>query len=293
MRIAFLFFLAYVNLFAFDVSKVTYSSHEVANGKTLLLQLEKQDGIRYRWVTLGKEKFIVSTNPLNTNEVYAFVPFSYYAKKENKKLTLEYEEDGDVKHEELLVKVVDGKYAKEQIEVAKEKVNPQKKEVKERIAKEYKEAMDIYAYVSKNSYVSKPFILPLSSTITSDFGKARVYNGSLKGYHSGTDFRAKTGTPIVAVNDGRVVLVKNRFYSGGSVVIDHGYGLYSCYFHLSDFGVKEGDIVQQGEQIGLSGATGRVTGPHLHFAVRVGGVQVDPLQLIELFNTKLLKGERS
>ena len=293
MRIVFLFFLAYVSLFAFDVSKVTYSSHQVANGKTLLLQLQKQDGITYKWVTLGKQKFIVSTNPLDVNEAYVFIPFSYYAKKENKKLTLVYEEAGDAKHEELLVKVVDGKYAKEKIEVAKEKVNPQKKEVKERIAKEYKEAMDIYAYVSKNSYVSKPFILPLNSAITSDFGKARVYNGSLKGYHSGTDFRAKTGTPIAAVNDGRVVLVKNRFYSGGSVVIDHGFGVYSCYFHLSDFDVKEGKMVQRGERIGLSGASGRVTGPHLHFAFRVGGVQVDPLQFIELFNTKLLKGERS
>lgn len=293
MRIFSLFFIAYVSLFAFDVTKVTYSSHQVANGKTLLLQFKKQDGITYNSVTLGKQKYVITTNPLDTSEAYAFVPFSYYATKENKRLNLEYKEAGRVKKEELLVKVVDGKYAKEQIEVAKEKVNPQKKEVKERIAKEYKEAMDIYSYVSKNSYVSKPFILPLNSAITSDFGKARVYNGSLKGYHSGTDFRAKTGTPIVAVNDGKVVLVADRFYSGGSVVIDHGYGVYSCYFHLSDFGVKEGDIVKRGERIGLSGASGRVTGPHLHFAVRVGGVQVDPLQLIELFNSKLLKGEKS
>ncbi len=91
-------------------------------------------------------------------------------------------------------------------------MNPQSKVVKERTAKEYAEAMKIYGKVTAKNYVSSAYIVPLESKITSDFGKARVYNDTLKGYHSGTDFRAKIGTPIIASNDGKVVLAENRFY---------------------------------------------------------------------------------
>ncbi|MDQ7067213.1 MAG: M23 family metallopeptidase [Sulfurimonas sp.] len=88
----------------------------------------------------------------------------------------------------------------------------------------------------------------------------------------------------------RVALVKNRFYSGGTVLLDHGEGIYTCYFHMSAFKVKEGEMVKQGEVLGLSGQSGRVTGPHLHFSARINGVQVDPLQLISLLNKNLLTG---
>ena len=188
-----------------------------------------------------------------------------------------------------VVKIVWGDYKKEEIHVQKSKVNPTKSKHKERIAKEYKEAMRVYGTSTPKSYIKTAFILPLESFITSDFGKARVYNGSLKGYHSGTDFRAKIGTPVIAANDGRVALVKNRFYSGGTVILDHGEGIYTCYFHMSRFDVKEGEMVKRGEQLGLSGQSGRVTGPHLHFSARISGVQVDPLQLISLLNNNLLK----
>ena len=107
----------------------------------------------------------------------------------------------------------------------------------------------------------------------------------LRSYHSGTDFKAPTGTPIYSVNDGIVKLSSDRYYAGNSVIIDHGHGVYSCYYHLSRLDVKVGQKVKQGEQLGLSGATGRVTGPHLHFSVRVHGVQVDPLQILEVLNT--------
>jgi len=200
-----------------------------------------------------------------------------------------YKENAEKKYKILFLKLVRGAYAKETIHVDPSKVNPKSAEVKRRIAKEYSEAMKIYNRVTPKSYLREPFILPMQSKITSEFGKARVYNGSLKGYHSGTDFRAKIGTPVIAANDGRVALVKNRFYSGGTVILDHGEGIYTCYFHMSRFDVKEGEMVKRGEQLGLSGQSGRVTGPHLHFSARISGVQVDPLQLISLLNNNLLK----
>jgi len=147
--------------------------------------------------------------------------------------------------------------------------------------------MKIYNTITPKNYVNSKYIVPMQSKITSSFGKARVYNSTLNGYHSGTDFRAKVGTPIVASNAGKVVLAQDRFYSGNSIIIDHGQGIYSCYYHLSEFKVKKGDIVKKSQLIGLSGATGRITGPHLHFSIRVGGLQVDPLQLIALLNENL------
>jgi murein DD-endopeptidase MepM/ murein hydrolase activator NlpD len=109
-----------------------------------------------------------------------------------------------------------------------------------------------------------------------------VFNGQPRSPHSGADLRARTGTPILAANRGRVVLAKDLFYSGNAVFIDHGYGLYTTYLHLSEIGVKVGDIVERGQQLGLAGATGRVTGPHLHWGVRLLDARVDPFSLVRL-----------
>lgn len=272
-------------LFSFDVE---VSSPNIANGKTLLLELHKDKSIDFQNVKFGKKKYKIFDSPLDKEKVYALVPISYYQKPSHLTLKVNYIEDKKSLNKSFSFNVVDGKYAKESIEVDKSKVNPTSKKVKQRIAKEYNEAMKVYNHVSKENYIHSKFILPLDSDITSDFGKARIYNHSLNGYHSGTDFRAKIGTPIIASNDGVVSLVKKRFYSGGTVVIDHGHGIYTCYFHMSKFDVKKGEVVKKGQIIGLSGKSGRVTGPHLHFAARVEGVQVDPLQLINLLNTKLL-----
>jgi murein DD-endopeptidase MepM/ murein hydrolase activator NlpD len=282
-----LFFAPLVFAFNFEII-----NPKPTNGRTTLITFSKEQGIIYKSVKVGKERFHIFVNPLNPQEYYALVPFSYYDKPATKELTIFYKEAKKEKQKKVFTKLQAGKYAKETIHVAASKVNPKSPKVKKRIAKEYKEAMRVYHTVTPKSYLREPFILPMQSKITSSFGKARVYNGSLKGYHSGTDFRAKVGTPIYAANDGKIVLVKKRFYSGGTVIIDHGEGIYTCYFHMSRFDVKEGEMVKRGEKLGLSGVSGRVTGPHLHFAARVDGIQVDPLQLISLLNNNLLKEDK-
>ena len=105
-------------------------------------------------------------------------------------------------------------------------------------------------------------------------------NGQARAPHSGADLTAATGTPIHAANRGRVVLAKNLFFSGNAVFLDHGFGVYSVYLHLSDIRVEKGTIVERGEVLGLAGATGRVTGPHLHWGVRILGARVDPFTLL-------------
>lgn len=260
---------------------------KVAHGATTLMEFEKEQGINYKQVQFGKRVFPVYDNPLDDTKKYVLIPVNYYDKPSTKELILHYEKNGKNKQKKLHLTIKDGEYKKEKITVQKNKVNPPKSELK-RINKEYHEAMGIYGTSTKKNYLKSEFIFPLNSFITSDFGKARVYNDALKGYHSGTDFRAKLGTPIKASNDGKVVLVKERFYSGGTVLIDHGHGIYTCYYHMSEFSVKKDQQVKKGDIIGLSGQSGRVTGPHLHFSVRVNGVQVDPLQFVQLMNDNLL-----
>ena len=126
------------------------------------------------------------------------------------------------------------------------------------------------------------FALPVNAEISGVFGVERVFNGSVQSTHQGLDFRVPSGTPIAAVNSGRVILARPMFFEGNWVVIDHGQGLLTLYLHLSKFSVKEGDEVSKGQPIGLSGGTGRATGPHLHLAVRWQGVYLNPQVLLKL-----------
>lgn len=114
------------------------------------------------------------------------------------------------------------------------------------------------------------------------FGARRVINGKPRMPHGGTDFAAPTGTPVVAVNSGRVALVGDFFFPGRLVAIDHGLGLYTLYFHLDSVAVNQGDPVERGQTIGTVGATGRATGPHLHFGAHVAGARIDPATLLIL-----------
>lgn len=127
-----------------------------------------------------------------------------------------------------------------------------------------------------------PFIAPRSSRITSSFGTARTFNGAITSRHLGLDFAGTVGEPVRATNRGRVALVAPFYLAGNVVYLDHGEGLISAYFHLSRTDVKLGDIVERGQIIGAVGKTGRVTGPHLHWVTRYGGVTVDPMSVLDL-----------
>jgi murein DD-endopeptidase MepM/ murein hydrolase activator NlpD len=126
------------------------------------------------------------------------------------------------------------------------------------------------------------FSTPVNAEISDVFGVERVFNGSVQSTHQGLDFRVPSGTSVEAVNNGRVILARALFFEGNCIVIDHGQGLLTLYLHLSKFAVKEGDDVKKGQQIGLSGGTGRATGPHLHLAVRWQGVYLNPQVLLKL-----------
>ncbi len=134
-----------------------------------------------------------------------------------------------------------------------------------------------------------PFHRPVGGKTTSAYGLQRVLNGKPKNPHRGLDFRAPTGTAVEAVADGRVLLAESHYYAGNSIYLDHGNGVISLYFHLSELEVSQGDNVKKGQIIGRSGRTGRATGPHLHLSVSVHGQLVDPSPLFERTIDQLLR----
>ena len=288
MRFLLLFSFLLTYVFAFDVVTIEKT---IANGKTALLEFEEQKDVTYESAALEQKKYTIFKHPSKNERYYVLIPISYETKPQKKEVEIFYRENGVQKTKTVVLDVQDGKYEKETLQVDGSKVTLSPED-KARTEKEYAEAMKIYKKATPKTLISSDFIVPLESKITSDFGKARVYNGLLKSYHGGTDFRAAVGVPVIAANDGKVVLVQDRFYSGQSVIIDHGQGVYTCYFHMSKFHVKESQDVKKGDVIGLSGSSGRVSGPHLHFGVRVGGEQVDPLHFIALANENLLKGKQ-
>lgn len=141
----------------------------------------------------------------------------------------------------------------------------------------------IFADSAQTRLWTDRFSPPLRSAPRTDsFGTRRTFNGSLASVHRGLDYRAATGTPVMAVSSGRVLLARPLYYEGNCVIIDHGLGFTTIYMHLSKFEVKEGEQVSRGQVIALSGGTGRATGPHLHLSARWQGEYLDPAKLFLL-----------
>lgn len=161
----------------------------------------------------------------------------------------------------------------------KRKVDPYEKD-KPIIEKQKKQLQAIFSNYSNNNPFKEKFIAPIKGPITSLFGLRRVYNNESRDPHSGLDIAAATGTPIKVIGTGKVVEAAEYFFTGNTVIIDHGRGVFSVYAHLNEFNVKTGDKVKQGQIIGKVGQTGRVTGPHLHWTMVMNGTIVDPLLFV-------------
>jgi len=155
-------------------------------------------------------------------------------------------------------------------------------EQQEQIAEGVKVKQDYLSRLTPTREWDGNFTAPADAAISDVFGSQRIFNGKAQSPHQGLDFRVPTGTPVAAMNSGTVLLARFLYYEGGFVVIDHGQGFLTLYLHLSEFKVKEGDPVKRGQIVGLSGGTGRATGPHLHVAVRWQGTYLDPARLMQL-----------
>jgi murein DD-endopeptidase MepM/ murein hydrolase activator NlpD len=170
---------------------------------------------------------------------------------------------------------------KVELKVEKKFTEPSQ-EQQEQIAEGVKIKQDYLGRVTPTRGWEGNFTAPAVAANSDVYGSQRIFNGKAQRPHWGLDFRVPTGTPVAAMNAGTVLLARFLYFEGNCVVIDHGQGLLTLYFHLSEFKVKEGETVKRGQEIGLSGDTGRATGPHLHVAVRWQGTYLDPARLMQL-----------
>lgn len=192
-------------------------------------------------------------------------------------------EDGSTVERVVRIEVQRGEYRLEELSVAPQFGRPQPPEIRERIAAEAARARAVSARSHDTPRMwAPPFVAPRDSRITSGFGHGRVFNGQVQSRHTGTDFAGAVGAPVRAPARGVVAIVDDFYLGGGVIYIDHGAGLVTAYLHLSAKEVAEGAVVEAGQVIGRVGATGRVTGPHLHWIVRYGGHTVNALSLLEL-----------
>ena len=282
-----LFFLLLLCISLFSKVDIQLSHVDIKHGTTFAIILQSDKKLSHAPNVIYKNKtFQMFTINGSTKKYRVFIPVDYHSKKQIENVQIKYKENNQLVKKNIKINIIDGKYKQnEVIFVPKGKVKLSKKN-KSRSEKEY-------ALVYKNVYsiitpydltLNDTFIDPLKSKITSDFGNARIYNGKTKSYHTGTDYRAKIGTNIYASNNGIVALTMHRFYLGNVVYIDHGRGAFSYYSHLKSFNVKKGQKIQKGQLLGKSGKTGRITGPHLHYAMRLYNTTVDPLQYAEVYN---------
>ncbi|MGA2965848.1 MAG: M23 family metallopeptidase [Terriglobales bacterium] len=182
---------------------------------------------------------------------------------------------------EKKIRVQHQRYPRVALQVPDRYTEPSAEELQQ-IETDKKTKAEVFKIVSLDREWRGSFAPPVNAGISDVFGVERIFNGSVQSTHQGLDFRVPTGTSVAAVNGGRVILARPLFFEGNCVVIDHGQGLLTLYLHLSKFSVKEGDVVAKGQAIGLSGGTGRATGPHLHLAVRWQGVYLNPQVLLKL-----------
>lgn len=189
--------------------------------------------------------------------------------------------DGSVHRQTVEIDVAARQWDQTSLRVAPQYSSPPP-EVEERIARERRMFREVLDQASSEWLLDGPFVSPRPYDVTAEFGQRRVFNGETQSRHTGLDLRGQVGAPVRAAGRGRVVLAGDFYFSGNGIFLDHGLGVYTGYFHLSEILVSEGDVVEKEALIGRAGATGRVTGPHLHWSLWVDGTGLDAGSLLDL-----------
>jgi murein DD-endopeptidase MepM/ murein hydrolase activator NlpD len=267
--------------------QVSLSSAAMETGGTLLVQIDCRRmpaSGRVPNVSFGDQVVYLFPHPVQPKGVYAgLVGIPLSARPGPAALTVEWSDGVQKRSESAAFVIQPGTYGEETLKVDPRHVRPSPKDL-ERIHREQEELKQIYASGSRSRLWQKEFQVPVPGEMNGPFGTRRLFNNELQSRHTGTDFRAQTGEPVHAASAGVVRLAKELFYSGNAVVIDHGAGVFTSYSHLSRIDVKVGQRIEKGRAVGLAGATGRATGPHLHWGVKVNSVNVNPLTFVQVID---------
>jgi murein DD-endopeptidase MepM/ murein hydrolase activator NlpD len=210
------------------------------------------------------------------NHFIALIPVDIDTLPQDYSITITFEGEEEILH----IKIKEHEFPTEHLTLPEEKVILSPGDLK-RAEKEAELMKSVLSRTTLREWGGR-FTAPADTEVSEEFGVNRIMNGKKNSVHGGLDYRGQTGTPVKAVNSGTVVLREDLFFGGNTVVIDHGMGLFSVYMHLSEFQVAKDKKVSKGQVIGLVGMTGRATGPHLHFGIKLQGVNVNPLSLFKL-----------
>lgn len=190
-------------------------------------------------------------------------------------------EGGEVQRLSKTLVVRSGRFPTQKLKVAPAYVEPPESE-RERIAEDRAKVARVWAEADTPRRWNTKFRKPVAAAVPGDFGARRVFNGKPRSRHDGVDLAAPQGAEIAAPAPAVVALAESLYFSGGTVILDHGAGLFTTYFHMSAIDVKPGETVVAGQRLGAVGATGRATGPHLHWGARLHRARVNPLDLLKL-----------
>ncbi len=266
---------------AIHFQSVSWTPEKIASGAPLLFKVETSGpvvSLQSKWQ--GHDLVFFSTT--NSRVWYGLAGVDVEAKPGSYPLAVEATlKDGSTIRDERTVSVAPATYKTETLRVPSRYVEPDPETLRRIEADKAIKTAAFARQVAEAEWSGK-FVAPVDSTASEGFGTRRTFNGKLASIHKGMDYHAKSGTPVSAANSGEVVLAHELFYEGNCVIINHGQQFLTLYMHLSKLEVAEGDKVKKGQEIGLSGATGRATGPHLHMAARWQGAYVDPAQLLAL-----------
>jgi hypothetical protein len=256
---------------------VYLSSDMIPQGELSLIRIkaEKGETVRVKWC---EKEISLILNPDGISW-QGFLAADLNEKPGNYKAVVNVSPSGYERQFEI--EVVDKDYGVRTLTLPEEMV-----ELDEKTLKRVREESDIInglweAPVSAPRWI-EPFMRPVEGEVVGPFGTRSIMNNQPRSPHTGVDLRADKGDPVKASNDGMVILTCDHFFTGKSIVLDHGGGIMSMYFHLEEIEVMQGDSVLKGQIIGLVGSTGRATGPHLHWGMRVNGARVNPFSLIDL-----------
>jgi murein DD-endopeptidase MepM/ murein hydrolase activator NlpD len=258
---------------------VTYVARSLQPGEVVVLEVRAPAGVtQVKATAFGREVPCVETKP---GEWRAFAGIDLDVTPGSHVVEVRAAGGPDPLTGAVPLEVLDKAFGTRTLRVAPKFVTPPPS-MAARLERERERVAAALASSAPRPYWTGPFTSPVEGRAVSGFGVRSVFNGQARDPHGGADLAGPTGTPVRAPNAGRVVLAAYHYFPGKLVILDHGMNVFSMLAHLSRIDVQEGAEVRRGEVVGLVGATGRVTGPHLHWAVRVGGARVDPFSLIEV-----------
>jgi murein DD-endopeptidase MepM/ murein hydrolase activator NlpD len=257
--------------------EIYLSSDRISKGDLILIRVKAGNGEKVRVKWRGKEISLIP-NPDSTSW-RGFLAADLNAKTGHYKAVVTVSPSGYRK--QLDIEVVDKDYGVRNLTLPESMVTLDEETLK-RVRKESDIIDGLWRLPASPAVWSGSFIMPIEGEVMGAFGTGSIINNQPRSPHTGVDLKGEEGEPVKAVNDGKVILICDHFFTGKSVFLDHGAEIISMYFHLQDVDVKEGDMVSRGQIIGLVGSTGRATGPHLHWGMRINGARINPLSLIDL-----------